>query len=103
MNRTTRVATLAAGLACMLLQSGCAIGCGATSDRLAALRRGMSYDEASAIMGCPGMLLTNHNPSSGEFAIVEWSGPDSRVFTWTQLDFIDGRLLSYSTGRRGAL
>jgi hypothetical protein len=87
----------------MLLQSGCAVGCGATSNKLASLRRGMSYDEASAVMGCPGMLLTDRDPASGEFAIVEWSGPDSRVFSWTQIDFLDGKLLSYSTGRRGAL
>jgi hypothetical protein len=103
MNRMARVATMAAGLACMFTQGGCAVGCGATSDRLASLRRGMSYDEASAVMGCPGTLLTNPDPAGGAFAIVEWSGPDSRVFSWTQLDFLDGKLLSYSTGRRGAL
>jgi hypothetical protein len=86
-----------------LALGGCAVSCGATSDRLASLRRGMSYDEAAAIMGCPGSLLTDRSPTTGEFSIVEWSGPDSRVFSWTQIDFIDGKLLSYSTGRRGAL
>jgi hypothetical protein len=94
---------LFASLVGTLAQGGCAVSCGATADRLAALRRGMSYDEASAIMGCPGTLLTARDPAGAEFAIVEWSGPDSRVFSWTQIDFIDGKLLSYSTGRRGAL
>ena len=103
MSRTTRIATVAAGLACMVMQGGCDVGCAATPDKLSALRRGMSYGEASAVMGCPGMLLTNHDPASGEFATVEWSGPASRVFSWTQIDFLDGKLLSYSTGRRGAL
>lgn len=103
MKRTMRVATTAAGLACLLMQGGCAVGCAATSDKLMSLRRGMSYDEASAVMGCPGTLLTKPDPSGGAYAIVEWSGPDSRVFSWTQLDFLDGKLLSYSTGHRGAL
>jgi hypothetical protein len=86
-----------------LAQGGCASSCGATADRLAALRRGMSYEQAAAVMGCPGVVLTDHPPASGDFAIVEWNGPQSWVFGWTQIDFIDGKLLSYSTGRRGAL
>jgi hypothetical protein len=101
--RGARTALLAAGLAGLVVQGGCAVSCGATPDRLAALRRGMSYDEASAVMGCPGTLLTAHDVGSGAFATVEWNGPDSRLFSRTQIDFVDGKLLSYSTGRRGAL
>ena len=86
-----------------LAQGGCASSCGPTSDRLAALRRGMSYDEASAVMGCPGTVLTADNPASGAFSTVEWRGPASRLLGWTQLDFLDGKLLSYSTGLHGAL
>ena len=98
-----RAASMLALLASASALSGCAVGCGATSDRLASLRRGMSYDEAATIMGCPGSLMTENSPASGAFATVEWSGPDSRVFSWTQIDFLDGKLLSYSTGRRSAL
>ncbi|HLG45078.1 MAG TPA: hypothetical protein VKY24_02465 [Reyranella sp.] len=100
MMRGTLVLLVLAGA---LAQGGCAVSCGATPERLASLRRGMSYDETAAVMGCPGGLVTDRSPLTGEFAIVEWSGPASRVFSWTQIDFLDGKLLSYSTGRRGAL
>ena len=30
-------------------------------------------------------------------------GPASRLWGWTQLDFLDGKLLSYSTGLHAAL
>jgi hypothetical protein len=98
MMRGTLVLLVLAGA---LAQGGFAVS--ATAERLASLRRRMSYDETAAVMGCPGGLVTDRSPLTGEFAIVEWSGPASRVFSWTQIDFLDGKLLSYSTGRRGAL
>lgn len=51
--------------------------------------------------GCPGRL-TGGDAASGDFGFVDWSGPASRVFGWTQGDFIDAKMLSW-TRRRGAL
>jgi hypothetical protein len=101
--KAARIVVGLAALAGIFAQGGCSSSCGPTSDRLAALRRGMSYDEASAVMGCPGTVLTADNPASGTFSTVEWKGPATRLFGWTQLDFLDGKLLSYSTGLHGAL
>jgi hypothetical protein len=101
-----RIATMSAGLAVVvggLLTSGCAIQCGANSERLAALRRGMSYEETARIMGCDGQVISQHGPTSGEASTVEWDGPDSVFFTRTQIDFLGGKLLSYTTGQRGGL
>lgn len=84
------------------LVSGCASTCSATSEKLAALRRGMSYAEASAVMGCRGSALPPNGTASAEVSTIEWNGPDS-VFTATQIDFLDGRLLYYVVRRRGAL
>jgi len=82
---------------------GCALSCGATTDKLANLRRGMSYDEVKQVMGCAGMTVTDYGPANADYAIVEWNGPGSMVFGRTRLDFLDGKLLSYSTETRGAL
>jgi hypothetical protein len=82
--------------------SGCAIGCGANDAKLAALRRGMSYDETIQVMGCPGTLVTGLGPRAADYAIVEWSGPNS-LFRRTRVQFEDGKLLSYITELRGAL
>ena len=76
--------------------TGCASSCSATADKLAALKRGMSYDEATGVMGCPGTHVTHDDIST-----VEWDGPDRGVVSRTQLDFRDGRLLSFTTGNRG--
>ncbi|MBN9090416.1 MAG: hypothetical protein J0J01_26180 [Reyranella sp.] len=83
--------------------SGCATTCSASADKLAALRRGMTYDETVQVMRCPGTVVTARGPSTADYAIVEWNGPDSPFFTRTRLDFLDGKLLSYTTERRGAL
>jgi hypothetical protein len=88
-------------LAGVLFSSGCASQCEATPDRLAALRRGMSYDETTQVMGCPGKVVSAQAPGSSGFATVEWDGPDERVGKRTQLDFQDGKLLSFTTERRG--
>jgi hypothetical protein len=85
------------------LVSGCAATCGANPQKLSELRRGMNYGETAEIMGCQGKLVSPHDPASGEFSTVEWDGPQSRFFNNTQLDFLDGRLLSYTTGSRGGL
>jgi hypothetical protein len=86
-----------------VLVSGCAATCGANPQKLALLRRGMSYDETAAVMGCPGQLLSEQSPLSGDYATVEWNGPDSIFFKRTQIDFLYGKLLSYTTENRGAL
>jgi hypothetical protein len=54
-------------------------------------------------MGCPGQLLSEQSPLSGDYATVEWNGPDSIFFKRTQIDFLYGKLLSYTTENRGAL
>ncbi|SJZ85424.1 hypothetical protein SAMN02745126_02566 [Enhydrobacter aerosaccus] len=94
-------ALLLLGVAVLL--PGCASGCGATTDKLAALRRGMSYDETIQVMGCSGSLVTPGAPASSAYSIVEWDGPPSRVFNRTRIDFLDGKLVSYTTELRGAL
>ena len=86
-----------------LLVSGCAATCGANPQKLALLRRGMSYDETAVIMGCPGQRVSEQSPLSGDYATVEWNGPDSIFFKRTQIDFLYGKLLSYTTENRGAL
>jgi len=94
--------TSCAGLAvtaCVLV-SGCAGLCGATSDKLAALQRGMSYEETTRIMGCSGSLVSPQGPTSGEVSTIEWNGPGS-ILMATQLDFLDDRLLFYTTYARG--
>ncbi|MBS0517819.1 MAG: hypothetical protein JSR90_03960 [Proteobacteria bacterium] len=93
-------ATLVLGLAILL--PGCAADCGATAKKLATLRRGMSYDETAGIMGCPGNLMTPATPGAA-YAAFEWDGPESLVFNRTRIDFLDGKLLSYTTEQRGAL
>ena len=85
-----------------MLLSGCALSCGANTDKLAQLQRGMSYEETARIMGCPGSTVSKYSPASGDHATVEWSGQDS-LFMRTQIDFLEGKLLSYTTGPRGAL
>ena len=79
-----------------VLVSGCAATCDATPDKLAALQRGMSYEETTRIMGCSGSLVSPQGPASGEVSTVEWTGPGT-IFTATQLDFRDDRLLFYTT------
>ncbi len=90
-------------MAAAVLLSGCAGTCRATDDKLAALRRGMTYDETVQVMGCPGKITGTKAPASGEASTVEWDGPRSYVFTGTQIDFSGGRLISYTTGQRGGL
>lgn len=88
-------------LAAAMLLGGCAGTCRATEDKLAALRRGMTYQETAQIMGCDGKVITA--TSSGEALTLEWDGPRSYVFTGTQIDFLSDKLLSYTTVQRGGL
>ncbi len=83
--------------------SACAGTCGANADKLALLHRDMTYAQTAEIMGCPGRLVTRRGPESGDYTTVEWNGPDSLLFKRTRIDFLDGKLLSYTTERRGAL
>lgn len=79
---------------------GCAATCNATDQKLASLRRGMSYAEAIAVMGCTGRPL----PAAEDSAVSsrEWNGP-GLTMTATQLDFLDGQLLYYTVQPRGGL
>ena len=81
--------------------AGCAASCSATPEKLAALQRGMSYDEATRVMGCPGTQVTHDAPETADVSTVEWDGPDRGMVSRTQLDFHDGHLLSFTTDNRG--
>ena len=91
-------ASLLLVLAAASSTAGCASSCSASAEKLATFKRGMSYDEATGVMGCAGTPVT-HDPSN--VLTVEWDGPDRGVVSRTQLDFRDGRLLSFTTGNRG--
>jgi hypothetical protein len=84
-------AVIAAGL-----MSGCGSSCGATAEKLSALQRGMSYQQSAAIMGCAGSPVSAEDSTVSRF---EWYGPSS-LFTATELDFQDDRLLYYTTRSR---
>ena len=90
-------------LVAAMLLGGCAGTCRATEDKLATLRRGMTYQETAQIMGCDGKVMTANTPSSGGASTLEWDGPRSYVFTGTQIDFLSDKLLSYTTVQRGGL
>ena len=81
--------------------SACNVACGVNDDKLAALRRGMSYEQVSQVMGCGGELITAYGPATGDYAIVEWAGP-LPLSNRTRLEFLNDKLMSYSTERRGA-
>lgn len=83
------------------LLSGCATSCGANTDKLATLRRGMSVQEASGVMGCEGASVAR-SPES-DVTTKEWNGPGAPIVNRTQLDFEDGRLLSFTTDKRYGL
>lgn len=83
--------------------TGCATYCSATDAKLSQLRRGMTYAEAAEVMGCNGWQVSRASVASGDFATVEWDGPDSHLAPRTQLDFQNGHLLSFTTGRRFGL
>ena len=85
------LALIAAGL-----MSGCSSSCGATAEKLAALQRGMTYQQSVAIMGCAGSPVGVEDSTVSRF---EWYGPSS-LFTATELDFQDDRLLYYTTHSR---
>jgi hypothetical protein len=100
--RSAVVATFLAVSVGMLVSS-CAATCGANAQKLALLQRSMSYDQTVAIMGCQGQLVSEYSPTSGDYATVEWNGPDSISFRRTRIDFLYGKLLSYTTENCGAL
>ena len=79
--------------AAIALVAGCASTCGANADKLAALQRGMSAQQASAVMGCPGSILPPGD--SDGVTTLEWTGPGS-FMTATDLDFRDDKLLYYT-------
>jgi hypothetical protein len=95
-----RLATgLVGAVGSAILMAGCAGQCGANTEKLAELQRGMSYQETSKIMGCSGALVSANSPDSGEASTVEWNGPDS-IFMRTQIEFLEGRLLYFTTSSR---
>ena len=81
--------------------TGCASSCSANAQKLSALKRGMTYDEAIGVMGCPGTQVTKNGPDSAEVSTVEWDGPNRGLVSRTQLDFREGQLLSYTSNNRG--
>jgi hypothetical protein len=95
-------AALGLALASLSLASGCALTCSANDQKLAQLQRGMSYDDASRVMGCPGAVVSEYTPTTGDYATVEYNGPSS-LFMRTRLDFMQGRLLYFTTEPRAGL
>jgi hypothetical protein len=89
----------AVAAAAMLDLSGCATACTANVDKLASLQRGMSYQEATRIMGCPGRPVAREGSDPGVQSI-EWEGPGPNLFMSTELDFLDDKLLYYTTRSR---
>lgn len=94
--------SMAMVVACAIL-AGCEQICGASEQKLTALRRGMTYEETSQIMGCSGVVTAGMRADHTGYGAVEYDGPRDYIFTRTRLDFMDGRLLSYTTEKRGAL
>lgn len=87
---------------CATLASGCSsLSCGADQRKLANLRSGMTYDEVSRIMGCSGRLVRGDRFAPGEYATMDWDGPDSLLFTRTHMVFFGDKLHSYATDARG--
>ena len=97
------LAAIASSVTACMVVSACAIQCGANPQKLASLQRGMTYEETSRIMGCPGQLVVGQSPASGDYSTVEWNGPESVFFKRTRIAFLDGKLLYYTTENRGAL
>ncbi len=91
----------AATCAAVVLAGCSSVSCGANSNKLMQLRAGMSRDQADAVMGCSGKLVSEPTDTSGRFATVEWPGPDSLLFSRTHVVFLDGGLYTYSTQKRG--
>ena len=79
--------------------SGCATACSANAEKLASLQRGMSYHDATRIMGCPGRPVARDGRDTGILS-VEWEGPGPNLFMSTELDFLDDKLLFYTTRSR---
>jgi hypothetical protein len=100
--RSAVAAAVGLALAALSLAPGCALTCSANDQKLAQLQRGMSYEEASRVMGCPGSVVSEYTPTTGDYATVEYNGPNS-LFTRTRLDFMEGRLLYYTTEPRAGL
>jgi hypothetical protein len=100
--RCAIAAALGLAVASLSLTSGCALTCSASDQKLAELRRGMTYGEASQVMGCPGWVVSDYTPTTGDYATVEYNGPSS-LFMRTRLDFLQGKLLYYTTEARGGL
>lgn len=90
-------ASLLLVLAAASSTAGCASSCTASAEKLANLKRGMSYDEVTGVMGCSGTQVTN----DADVSTVEWNGPNRGMVSRTQLDFRDGHLLSFTTDNRG--
>jgi hypothetical protein len=98
--RCVVAAAVGLALAALSLTSGCASTCSANDQKLGQLQRGMSYDEATRVMGCPGSVVADFGPASGDYTAVEYNGPTSPLFMRTRLDFMQGKLLYYSTDSR---
>ena len=86
--------------AAILSLSGCATPCSATAEKLASLQRGMSYQETAAIMGCSGKAQSPGRSQESQVSVVEWEGPGPDWFMSTELEFVDDKLLFYTTRSR---
>ena len=82
--------------------AGCSsMSCGADQQKLAQLKPGMSHGEANAVMGCSGKLVSESGRPPGKYTTFEWSGPESLLFSRTYVVFLDDRLYTSTTEKRG--
>jgi hypothetical protein len=89
-------------LVALAAATGCSsLSCGANQHRLAQLRDGMSYEQVSQIMGCGGTRVSEHGLDPGEYATIEWAGPDSLLFSRTHVVFFDRKLQAVMLYARG--
>jgi hypothetical protein len=99
---TARLLFVVSLLPWLAMIAGCSsLSCGADHGKLARLHEGMSYEEVSKLMGCPGTRISKHGLDPDEFSTIEWAGPDSLLFSRTHVVFFDRKLFSVMTYARG--
>ena len=93
---------LAGTIAAAFWLAGCSsMSCGADEQKLAQLKPGLSREQTASLMGCSGKLVHESGATPGRFSTVEWSGPGSLMFGRTYVVFLDDKLYTYSTEKRG--
>ncbi len=86
----------------LIALAGCtSMSCGTDDEKLARLKPGMTRDEMSTMLGCPGTPVSESGKSPGRFTTVVWNGPGSLAMARTYVVFLDDRLYNYTIEKRG--